>query len=739
MSATLFDQAQSAWQQALGQLRYTLNRADFETWVQDARPLAYDGQVLTVGVANAYARDWLTQRLRTPLENQLRGILNAPAQVVFVVTSPASNAAFQAPPSLSSASGTIVPQKIASPQNVDTTPTLPAVSSAPSPPEEPAVDLQEVSLRLRDAFQQPQRVVFLPGYFLRWLPYLGTRAAWLYVALRQALFLSGHFSHGANQSIHPGQAVEATRQTLAHWSHLTKRTINNILNHGLLSPLVQVERDRHLDAHRQAPNRYIFTADMPLTPADVEATLAFLHLHGLSKDPIGALSAALQQPHHSLLAPPPPRPPARWQRNTLPSLRTEVAATLHAQRFPSSTLAKALGMAELLEASLIEGEGKLFIPWYFIHHHLPRLGHTTAWLYLTVLHHAHRRGRPAGNGFRHIETTSRQIAAWLGLKKTRYGRALVPVIAASPKEDSQKETALFLYRQPGRGNTFTLAVQTLLPLTPTDEQAYHLALEVLAACIQEENITPLKQLQKIRREHGNNAAAAYLRDRLRITNEESHLPGEVWLRATEALGQISAHLPEFSSGSSTATANERQKFPPETPTTSSDNATTFPLMSHKIPSAKAKNFPHFNSKTPSLQKTFNNPSTSSQEVGGKTLPWMWEDLLPHLHIAPKLQPVLKQRPAWLGIAWLLYVAVHYRRFSNPLGFALHKIQTGESPGGVFDTLAQWPKETFRQDLARCLQHGPESMTAIAPEWSVFQQMPHEAREQLKDWLGIDFV
>ncbi|HID84823.1 MAG TPA: hypothetical protein EYP54_06950, partial [Anaerolineales bacterium] len=81
-----------AWQQVLGQLRAQLNRADFETWVRDAQVVAYDGQVLTLGVGNAYARDWLAQHLREEVEQLLRPHLAAPVQVVFRVVSAGAQA-----------------------------------------------------------------------------------------------------------------------------------------------------------------------------------------------------------------------------------------------------------------------------------------------------------------------------------------------------------------------------------------------------------------------------------------------------------------------------------------------------------------------------------------------------------------------------------------------------------------------------------------------------------------------
>ena len=716
--SSLLSRAQQAWQQVLGQLRYTLNRADYDAWLRDARPLAYDGQVLTVGVANAYARDWLADRLRATLENQLRGLLDAPVQVVFIVAPPDASSPAAGPPP----SGTTVPQG------------SPATPS-PSPPQAPpaALDLRAVSLRLRDAFQQPHRIVFLPGYFLRWLPYLGSRAAWLYVALRQTHFLARRHPYGPGQPIRPGQALEVPRHTLARWSHLTKRTINNILNQGLLAPLVQVERDRHLDAHRQAPNRYIFTTDMPLTPRDLAYILAFLEEHRLREDPLAALAAALQQPPQALLGPlpsPPPEPPA-----TPPSLRAALSERLRPLNLPQAALAKALGMAELLETSLIEAEGKLFIPWYFIEHHLPALGHTVAWLYLTARHRAEREGRPAGNGFRILDTTSRQVAEWLGLKKARYGRDLIPVadLNAAPPQPANGESpppAAFLRRPPGRGSTFPLAVQTVLPLTPADEAAHRLALQALAACVRQGDVAPLRRLQETYRRGETAAAEAALHA---LTGASA--PPETRRRALEAL----AELPEISPGTAPNVSGNGQKIPPEAPKASSGSAKTFPPRGQNLPAESAKTFPHVNLNHPqaaSRQPKEHPPAQVGEEI---STAWRWEDLPAWQNLAPAVQKTLLRFPAWHGVAWLLYVAAHDTRLEAPLGFAVHKIRQGGLPGGVFDALARLPKEQTRALLARHLEYGPEAVTAVEPRWQVFGRAGRQAMLALAGWLGMDFV
>ncbi|NPA93088.1 MAG: hypothetical protein GXO56_05360, partial [Chloroflexi bacterium] len=665
MATSLLSQAQQAWEQALGQLRYTINRADFDAWLRAARPLAYDGQVLTVGVANAYARDWLADRLRSTLERQLRGLLNAPVQIVFVVADPAST------PDVSNSgttttNGTTVPQaqedsSEPSPRLETPSPAEPHAKSTPSPakPTKAGLDLQALSLRLRDAFLQSQRVVFVPGYFLRWLPYLGSRAGWLYVALRQTYFLANVAPYGPGQRIPPGQALEVPRASLAHWSHLTKRTINNILNQGLLAPLVTVERNRHRDAHRQAPNRYIFTADLPLTPADREHVLAALEAYGLQTDPVAALAHALQQPPQSLLAPTPARAtaPTDPAPDRPTSLRAAVGERLRGAGLPSETFAKVLGMAELLETSLIDSEGKLFISWYFIEHHLPILGHTVAWLYLVARHRAQRQGHMAANGFRVLDVTTREVAGWVGLKKARYGRDLIPQTAtpAAPTRDDPREAA-FLHRAASRGNTFPLYVQTLEPLTPTDQAAYDLALHALAVCIQRDNLTALQNLQSAHRQGDSTRAQEILTSLVpseALATHDASAPAseQVLPRALQALAALSltsntteTKPPKISPGSSTSNAQTRQKFPSEPPKDAPGSAKNFPQPGQNLPSDSAKNFPHFNHVNPEKQTSINAEENHQTRAGGEANHWTWEHLLPHLQIAPQTAQKLQTFP-----------------------------------------------------------------------------------------------
>ncbi|MBI2334027.1 MAG: chromosomal replication initiator protein DnaA [Chloroflexi bacterium] len=78
--------AEQAWQTVLAQLQMDMPRASFDTWVRDTRPVGYENGMLTVGVRNAYARDWLDSRLATTVNKLLIDILNSKVSVKFIVS-----------------------------------------------------------------------------------------------------------------------------------------------------------------------------------------------------------------------------------------------------------------------------------------------------------------------------------------------------------------------------------------------------------------------------------------------------------------------------------------------------------------------------------------------------------------------------------------------------------------------------------------------------------------------------
>ncbi len=77
--------APQVWQSVLGQLEMEMPRASFDTWVRDTQVVSYQNGKLTIGVRNAFARDWLVSRLLEKITTLLSGMLEGPISVEFVV------------------------------------------------------------------------------------------------------------------------------------------------------------------------------------------------------------------------------------------------------------------------------------------------------------------------------------------------------------------------------------------------------------------------------------------------------------------------------------------------------------------------------------------------------------------------------------------------------------------------------------------------------------------------------
>ncbi|MDY6847441.1 MAG: chromosomal replication initiator protein DnaA [Chloroflexota bacterium] len=81
--------AEHAWQATIGQLQLEMSKASFDTWVSSAQFLNYDQEsgLFTVGVKNAYARDWLDDRLSAKLSRLLTGMIGKPVTTEIKVHS----------------------------------------------------------------------------------------------------------------------------------------------------------------------------------------------------------------------------------------------------------------------------------------------------------------------------------------------------------------------------------------------------------------------------------------------------------------------------------------------------------------------------------------------------------------------------------------------------------------------------------------------------------------------------
>jgi chromosomal replication initiator protein len=104
--------AEQAWQSALGQLQMEMPKASFDTWVRDTQIFSYDDGLFTIGVRNAYARDWLESRLSSTVTRLLMGIMNRTVDVAFIVNASACGESVSEPASVKD----ISPEALSEPQ-----------------------------------------------------------------------------------------------------------------------------------------------------------------------------------------------------------------------------------------------------------------------------------------------------------------------------------------------------------------------------------------------------------------------------------------------------------------------------------------------------------------------------------------------------------------------------------------------------------------------------------------------
>jgi chromosomal replication initiator protein len=77
--------AHAIWQMLLSELSLQMQSATYNTWVRDTWVIAYEDGEFIIGLPNAYARDWLENRLRHKIKRVLSSLIHRSVQVQFRV------------------------------------------------------------------------------------------------------------------------------------------------------------------------------------------------------------------------------------------------------------------------------------------------------------------------------------------------------------------------------------------------------------------------------------------------------------------------------------------------------------------------------------------------------------------------------------------------------------------------------------------------------------------------------
>lgn len=72
------------WLKAKARLREVLGRSGYNTWLRDARLLAWEDGEFAIGVPNGFTKDWLTKRLSRQVRETLAHVADVPVEAISV-------------------------------------------------------------------------------------------------------------------------------------------------------------------------------------------------------------------------------------------------------------------------------------------------------------------------------------------------------------------------------------------------------------------------------------------------------------------------------------------------------------------------------------------------------------------------------------------------------------------------------------------------------------------------------
>lgn len=668
-----------AWQAAITQLRMEMPAAAFDTWVKPASLIAFQGDTFVVGCINRFGRDWLANRLTHSLERLLQGLLNRPIRVRFELTESEEEAGHH-------------------PEEGH----WPATSFA--------LDIRHNSLR--HTLLEPERVVRLPVYYFRWLPYVGAQTVFLFMALWQEYYLT---TQGKGTSGNAKVAARAER--VCQWAGLSRAQFFRLIQPG--SPLGwfarKLETDHEIDRQtgraKKSANIYLLY-ETPLTPGDAADLKAYLIAHDIQQSPVTALQAALAADPKAILRYPVRQPPEDFAQAPPRHLTVQhIVRELVGHRLDGDLTALTDQLAERLTAT---GEFVL-MSWYFLKHWLPRLGPDLA-MFIVLLRHLCYFNDETGEirdevwikgGYPAIASrlglaNPRVVATWLPPARA-YTRTIRGISTATETEyhrrqGVQKLLGLFVHRIDQRANPnghydWKFKVQRVDPLLPAHE-------------------TVLSAVQSLLDRAVENGAGQELKD---------------WCETLKTDERIVCRLSNWLNGCS-----ETLKTAVKDCLATLDLADKdcFETLLKILTSLKNT---EMNRDTSSTQDTRDGPAVGAvvDEVGN----WSLDVLLRRADRKVQVAMLAEEKNAVPFVSWILY-GVSQSHIHNPYSLAIATLR--EKPrvgaGGASERLAALPPQHLIALIEQQLSHGFTS----SRDWQLLLgQAKSDRIRLLADALGIE--
>jgi len=364
-----------AWQAALGQLQLEMPKAAFDTWVRDAELISFEDDIFTIGTHNAYARDWLVDRLTSTIAKLLTGIMNQAIEVRFVVIDPQDEADIEED------------DEIAEVEAVFDLPYDEIVGTG---------------------------IIAIPAYFGRYhLSMLGPNLAWMVIGFRQAAYSAGQRSGSRRHRI--------SERMIARWSGMYRGTFRRRKKKAKtwreLQGFVKLV-DAKLswvsvkgETPRKRAHAYQVQMTMPLTTAHACSLKQWLMQNVEAAGGPKAVLELATTVHQKALLP----DDATALEGAICKNVAQIARECFAGQLPDAELKS---LAQRLHHHIMPPNDQIIISHFFIENLLPLLGPGPAWM-LTLLRDRCFYDPKTGEQRNELTVPGgwSEIAGWMGLKQ----------------------------------------------------------------------------------------------------------------------------------------------------------------------------------------------------------------------------------------------------------------------------------------------------------------------------------
>jgi hypothetical protein len=377
---------EQAWQAVLSQLQTEMPRASFDSWVRNTHCLSFVDGIVTIGVQNTYACEWLENRLSSTVSRLLTGMLNQQVEMRFVVDE------------------TEIPDE----QEPDNT------QEKERPTKNEPLEVEGVWESAYEQIVCPEKVIALNAYFIRHLGELGPELGWMYIGFRQAAYSAGGRS-GERKARFTGKAIAAlsgsTERTF--WNRIARPETWEKLK-GLVSLVDEKPLwDEKSPTPKRLPRKYTVAMTLPLTGADTSALTRWIAEHSEQyQGASGVLTAACETPVDELLA-----RSSKNGKGSQPLTVHRLVRDLFSSKLPEKELE---ALAERLHLHIMPPGDLLVLPLFFVEHILPHLGTGPGWL-LTILRDRCWVDPKSGRARSQVTVQGgyAEMAGWLGLSRAK--------------------------------------------------------------------------------------------------------------------------------------------------------------------------------------------------------------------------------------------------------------------------------------------------------------------------------